>query len=126
LAGTSRWNGFLAAGYAVCIGDYRGHPDGQPFTVLRGDVNATDDVAAIVKSLGATSSLDTHRLAVMGNSLGGVTTLQAVSSGKISPSCIVLKLVEPNTLYVYGVGRLVVWGPSRGARLPGVALASLA
>jgi molybdate transport system substrate-binding protein len=37
-----------------------------------------------------------------------------------------LKLVEPNTLYVYGVGRLVVWGPSRGARLPGVALASLA
>lgn len=89
-AGSSRWNRFLEAGFAVCVGDYRGHPDGQPFNVLRGDINATDDVAAIVKFLGTRPELDLKRLAIMGGSLGGVTTLQAVSSGKVSPRCMVL------------------------------------
>lgn len=111
IAVSSRWSRFLAAGFAVCLGDYRAHPAGQPFAVLKGEVNATDDVAAIVKFLSAQPALDISRLAIMGGSLGGVTTLQTVSSGKIAPRCIVLN--APASFPFLGV---------RGRREQGAAL----
>ena len=89
-AGSSRWSRFVGAGYAVCLADYRGHPEGQPFAVLKGEVNVTDDLVAIIRHLGALPRLDLTRLAVIGGSLGGVSTLEAVSRGKIKPACIVL------------------------------------
>ncbi len=108
---SSRWSRFLAAGFAVCLGDYRGHPEGQPFAVLKGDVNATDDVAAVVQFLSAQPMLNISRLAIMGGSLGGVTTLQTVSSGKVAPRCIVLN--APASFPFLGVrGR-----PEQGAPL---------
>lgn len=110
-AQSSRWVEFIAAGYAVCLGDYRGHPEGQPFAVLRGEVNATDDVAAIVRFLSQQPALDPARLSVIGGSLGGVTTLQAVSQGKIGPRSIVLN--APASFPFLGVR-----GPrNRGAEL---------
>lgn len=109
---SSRWPRFLAAGFAVCLGDYRGHPQGQPFAILRGEVNATDDVAAVAQFLSAQPGLDLKRLAIIGGSLGGVTTLQAVSSGKVAPRCMVLN--APASFPFLGV---------RGRREPGAALA---
>ncbi len=90
LAIPERWDPFLAAGWAVCVADYRGHTPNRPFEVLRGPVNATDDVAAVLTALSERDDLDAKRIAVMGNSLGGATTLQAVADGKINPRCLVL------------------------------------
>ncbi|WP_221029078.1 alpha/beta hydrolase family protein [Actomonas aquatica] len=90
LAKPERWDPFLAAGWAVCVADYRGHTPNRPFEVLRGPVNATDDVAAVLTALSEREDLDGDRVAVMGNSLGGAITLQAVADGKITPRCLVL------------------------------------
>lgn len=86
----SRWERLLKAGFAVCLGDYRGHPEGRPFEALRGKVNASDDVKAIVDYLGSDEELNLDQLILMGNSLGGATALQSVSTGKLSPDCLIL------------------------------------
>jgi len=86
---SSRWTRFLAEGFAVCLTDYRGHADNDPFAVLKGEATAADDLAAVIKSLSQQPRLDARRLAVIGQSLGGVITLDAVGREKIAPTCIV-------------------------------------
>lgn len=86
---SSRWTRFLAEGFAVCIADYRGHPENDPFAVLKGKATAADDLAALIGHLSRQPGLDVRRLAVIGQSLGGVVTLDAVAREKIAPACIV-------------------------------------
>ncbi len=90
LLDSSRWTRCLAEGFAVVVADYRGHAPDKPFDVLLGDVNATDDLAAIVKQLGSDSRLDVHRLVIWGQSLGGLITLDAASRGKITASGLIV------------------------------------
>ncbi len=101
LANPLRWTPFLNAGIAVCVADYRGHTANRPFEVLRGDVNATDDVAAIFQALSADPALDLTRSAILANSLGGAITLQTVSDGKVSPRCLVLN--APASFFFVGL-----------------------
>lgn len=102
---SSRWGRLLAEGFAVCITDYRGHPDNDPFAVLNGDATAADDLAAVVKFLGQQPRLDVQRLAVIGQSLGGVVTLDAVARSKIAPRCIVLTAPATYPFIGYRGGR---------------------
>jgi dipeptidyl aminopeptidase/acylaminoacyl peptidase len=90
IARSGRWPEFVKHGFIVCLADYRGHPDGKPFAVLDGEVNAADDLAAVVKHLAALPQCDGRRLAIIGGSLGGMSTLEAVTTGKLAPACIVL------------------------------------
>jgi dipeptidyl aminopeptidase/acylaminoacyl peptidase len=101
LANPPRWTPFLKAGIAVCMADYRGHTANRPFEVLRGDVNATDDVAAIFKALSANPELDLTRAAILANSLGGAISLQTISDGKVSPRCLVLN--APASFFFLGL-----------------------
>jgi dipeptidyl aminopeptidase/acylaminoacyl peptidase len=89
LLGSSRWPRWIEAGFAVCVADYRGHAPDKPFDVVKGETNATDDLAAVIEHLGAHPRLDLRRLVVTGQSLGGLIALEAVSRGKIAPAGVV-------------------------------------
>lgn len=90
IARSGRWAEWVKRGFLVGLADYRGHPADQPFAVLDGEVNAADDLAAVVKHLAALPQCDGRRLAIIGGSLGGMTTIEAVTTGRIKPACIVL------------------------------------
>lgn len=90
IARSGRWAEFVKRGFLVGLADYRGHPANQPFAVLNGEVGAADDLAAVVKHLAALPQCDGRRLAIIGGSLGGMATLDAVTTGRIKPACIVL------------------------------------
>jgi acetyl esterase/lipase len=90
IARSGRWAEFAKRGFLVCLTDYRGHPDGRPFAVLDGAVNAADDLAAIVKHLATLPQCDAKRLALIGGSLGGMTALEAATTGRLAPACLVL------------------------------------
>ncbi|MCI0535123.1 MAG: alpha/beta fold hydrolase, partial [Verrucomicrobiales bacterium] len=90
IARSDRWAGFAQRGFLVALADYRGHPQGQPFAVLNGEVNAADDLAALAGHLAALPQCDGKRLAIIGGSLGGMVTLEAVAGGKLAPACVTL------------------------------------
>lgn len=90
IARQSRWAQFVKAGYAVCLADYRGHPENDPFAVLRGDVTSADDVTSVISLLAKQPSLDMKRLILFGQSLGGATALLGASEGKLQPAGLVL------------------------------------
>jgi len=102
---SSRWTRFLSEGFAVCIADYRGHPANDPFAVLKGEATAADDLAALLKQLSQRTALDSRRFAVIGQSLGGVVTLDAVARVKIAPICIVLTAPATYPFIGYRGGR---------------------
>lgn len=90
LADSARWARFVKEGFAVCLADYRGHPPQQPFSILSGETDAADDVAAIVRDLAGQPKLDAGRLVLLGGSLGGAVALHAASTGKVAPAALVL------------------------------------
>lgn len=90
LSRSSRWTELVGRGFLVCLADYRGHAANQPFAVLNGETNAADDLAAVVHHLAALPQCDAKRLSLIGGSLGGMVTIEAVTTGRLSPSCIVL------------------------------------
>lgn len=90
IARSGRWAELVKRGFLVGLADYRGHPANQPFAALNGEVNAADDLAAVVKHLASLSQCDGKRLAIIGGSLGGMATIEAVTTGRLKPSCIVL------------------------------------
>jgi len=61
------------------VADYRGHPQGKPFEALRGKVNASDDLVAVLRHLKSLPQADAKRVCVMGGSLGGAVTLEALA-----------------------------------------------
>jgi dipeptidyl aminopeptidase/acylaminoacyl peptidase len=90
IARSGRWVELVKRGFLVGLADYRGHPANQPFAALNGEVNAADDLAAVVKHLDEMPQSDGKRLAMIGGSLGGMTTIEAVTTGRLVPACIVL------------------------------------
>ena len=110
LGGQSRWAQFVKAGFAVCLTDYRSHPENDPFAVLRGEITAADDVAAAISHLGTLPSLDPKRVILFGQSLGGATALLGASNGKLKPAGLVVS--APASFLFIGIrGR-----PDRSAR----------
>ncbi|MGC4111446.1 MAG: alpha/beta fold hydrolase [Nocardioides sp.] len=101
VARQSRWAMFVEAGYAVCLADYRGHPEKDPFAVLQGPATSADDVAAVIAQLGKSDLFDTKRLAYIGGSLGGATGLLAASQGKVAPAALVL--IAPASFRFIGI-----------------------
>jgi dienelactone hydrolase len=80
-----RWIPLLDAGFVVCVSDWRGHPPERPFDVLRGDVNATDDLAAVLDHLGTLPYVDAARVGLIGDSMGGGIILQTFLDRPLGP-----------------------------------------
>lgn len=80
-AGRGRFDLFLKAGFVVCLGDYRGEPSAGP------EVSGPDDAAAIIRHVKSLPMVDPDRVAIMGHSLGGATTLFAATREPVA--CIV-------------------------------------
>lgn len=101
VARQSRWKAYVDAGFAICLTDYRGHPQDRPFDVLKGEVTAADDLAAVFALLGHQPKFDSSRIALMGGSLGGASALLGATEGKIAPRCLIL--VAPASFIYIGV-----------------------
>ncbi|MGE3166534.1 MAG: prolyl oligopeptidase family serine peptidase [Planctomycetota bacterium] len=93
--GVQRWQALHAAGFAVCLTDYRGHPPGQPFSVLQGPVNATDDLVAVLDFLLAQPYVDATRVGFIGESIGGVIVLETFQDDALGPAVLSFPLTGP-------------------------------
>ena len=80
-ADRGRFDLFLNAGFVVCLGDYRGEPSAGP------GISGPDDAAAIIRHVKSLPMVDPNRIAIMGHSLGGATTLFAATREPVA--CVV-------------------------------------
>lgn len=107
-ADRGRFDLFLKAGFVVCLGDYRGEPSAGP------GISGPDDAVAIIRRVKSLPLVDPKRVAIMGHSLGGVTTLFAAAREPVA--CVVDSAAAAYAVLGMPMGSLR--GKSAGGELP--------